>query len=393
MQRLNILFLSSWYPTKESPTNGNFVKRHAEAISLYHNVSVIHVCSDENISEIKLEESDDDGIYTIIAYYPKVKSDIAFISQYLKYKRYLKAFEIAYEKLKNKIGTPDLAHLNVIFPAGIIALHLKSKYNIPFITTEHWTGYMPSDNSYHGVSLKQITSKVISESSHITPVSEQLKESMIIHGLNGRYSVIPNVVDIATFNILPAVTKKTDSFLHISTLDERQKNISGILHSFYAAWKENSNIKLNIIGNGENKKKAEALSKELGILNQSVFFLGLKNSTEIIQHLNEARALLMFSNYETFSCVIAEAWSCGTPVIASMSGGIENKITKENGILISPKNEKALKNAILKMANPNLNFNREEIRKFAVENFSYDSVGKKISDIYASIISNNNISS
>ncbi len=387
MQKLNVLFLSSWYPTKESPTNGNFVKRHAEAVALCHNVSVIYVCSDENISQIKIEESNSDGLYTIIAYYPKVKNKIPFISQYLKYKRYLKAFEVAYEILKNKIGTPHITHLNIVFPAGLLAFHLKSKYKIPFVTTEHWTGYMPSDNSYRGVILKNNTSKIIAESSHITTVSEQLKESMITHGLNGKYSSVPNVVDTEVFNILPAITKKDTTFLHISTLDERQKNISGILRSFHSALKENPNIKLNIIGNGENRKNAEILAKELGILNQSVFFLGLKSTNEIVQHLNESRALIMFSNYETFSCVIAEAWSCGTPVIASLSGGIENKITKENGLLISPKNETEFKNAILEMSNPNLIFNQASIRAFAVENYSYPIVGEKFSDIYASIIS------
>lgn len=45
IQRLKILALCSWYPNDFNPTLGNFVKKHAEAASLYNDVvslSVFH---------------------------------------------------------------------------------------------------------------------------------------------------------------------------------------------------------------------------------------------------------------------------------------------------------------------------------------------------------------
>lgn len=391
MGKLHVLFLSSWYPSSLFPTDGIFVKRHAKAVSHYCKVSVIHVCSDETISEIKIEKSMDDGIFTLIAYYPKVKTGIPFIKQLKQSRLYLSAFKKAFEILKENAGMPVIAHLNVVFPAGLLAFHLKSKYNIPFITTEHWTGYLPSDNNYKGASLKRITSKIIAQSSHITTVSKDLRDAMLSHNLKGDYSVVPNVVDTNAFMPSTGEQLQTTKFIHISTLDERQKNISGLLRAFHSAFLQNKNIQLTIIDDGTeaNRKQAEKQANELGLLNQSVFFLGQKTPSEIVQYINASRALLMFSNYETFSCVIAEAWSCGIPVIASLSGGIENKITQDNGILISPKDEKALTNAILEMANPELTFNREVIREYAVKNFSYEVVGKNFSDIYESVISKN----
>ena len=41
-KRHKILFISSWFPNKLEPTNGNFVQRHAEAVSLLHDVEVLH---------------------------------------------------------------------------------------------------------------------------------------------------------------------------------------------------------------------------------------------------------------------------------------------------------------------------------------------------------------
>ena len=47
-KKLNILFLSSWYPNRVLPTLGNFVQKHAEAVALYEHVIALYVCSDAN---------------------------------------------------------------------------------------------------------------------------------------------------------------------------------------------------------------------------------------------------------------------------------------------------------------------------------------------------------
>ena len=53
---LNILFLSSWYPSRAHTTNGNFIKRHAEAISLKHKLFVLYVQSDINAKKIDIND-------------------------------------------------------------------------------------------------------------------------------------------------------------------------------------------------------------------------------------------------------------------------------------------------------------------------------------------------
>jgi len=44
--KINVLFVSSWYPTRDKPTAGNFVQKHAEAVALYASVDVLHVAFD-----------------------------------------------------------------------------------------------------------------------------------------------------------------------------------------------------------------------------------------------------------------------------------------------------------------------------------------------------------
>ena len=41
-----VLWLSSWYPTKTVPFNGDFIQRHAYAASLYQNIILVHTIHD-----------------------------------------------------------------------------------------------------------------------------------------------------------------------------------------------------------------------------------------------------------------------------------------------------------------------------------------------------------
>ena len=46
--KLNVLFICGWYPSRVLTNNGDFIQRHAEAVSLKQNVSVLHIITDEN---------------------------------------------------------------------------------------------------------------------------------------------------------------------------------------------------------------------------------------------------------------------------------------------------------------------------------------------------------
>jgi glycosyltransferase involved in cell wall biosynthesis len=97
-------------------------------------------------------------------------------------------------------------------------------------------------------------------------------------------------------------------------------------------------------------------------------------------------ALLMFSNYENFPCVIAESMMSGKPVISSNVNGIPEHVYEENGILVDPRDEEALGNAIVAFTTGELGFDSKKIRAYAMEHFSYKGVGEKFTNIYRSIL-------
>lgn len=384
----HILFISSWYPNRNNPTHGIFNKEFAKAAALYNKVSVLHVCSDENMhSETEFVESTENNIYTLIVYYKKIKS-LPFINLFLKRKKVLQLVDIGFSKLMSRVGRPDLIQLNVVMPMGVAAHHLSKKHNIPFVVNEGWSGYLPEDGSYKGFIQKYFTKKIISKAEVIMPVSNQLMKAMQNQGLRGNYKVVPNVVDINLFVpnenfFLNSFTK----FFHVSSLNDPQKNISGIIRAFSNALKSNTDMELTIIGEGENRSEFEKLTKELNT-SHKIKFIGRLMNERLVDEINKHEALIMFSNYETFSLTAAEAWACGKPVITSKAGGLTSEVSPKLGVMIEPNNETQLTQAILNFTKEKNKYGAETIRQFAVENFAKEKIAKQLTEIYRSVLEN-----
>ena len=370
------------------PTHGIFNRYFADAAALYNKISVLHVCSDDGIkTDFECIESEENNIITITVYYKKIKSSFPFISQVKKRNRVIKAFELGYEKLIAKTGVPDLMQLNVIMPMGIGVYHLSKKYHIPYVINENWSGYTAEDGNYKGFTQQFFTRKIVKEAKVIMPTSDYLKQAMLSHGLNGNYSVIPNVVNAHVFapqNNIPNIN--ITRLIHISSLNDREKNVSGLIRAFNIALQKNPALELNIIGEGIDKSEYQKLVSKLR-LDSKIKFKGRLMSKDLVKEINANDALIMFSNYETFCLVIIEAFACGKPVITSNAGAIKGYMTRDLGIMVNKKNEEQLTNAILDFTINKEKYNPQLIREYAVGNYSYEIIGQKLNEIYNGALS------
>jgi len=71
--RLKILFIPAWYPSKQNSVAGIFIKEHAKAVSLFNEVVVLY---SEGIDHLiknfyKIENNIEDGIRTLCLRYRK----------------------------------------------------------------------------------------------------------------------------------------------------------------------------------------------------------------------------------------------------------------------------------------------------------------------------------
>jgi len=91
------------------------------------------------------------------------------------------------------------------------------------------------------------------------------------------------------------------------------------------------------------------------------------------------------SNLETFSVVTAEALANGKPVVATRCGGPETFVNDKTGILVEPKNQKQLEDAILYMIKHYKDYNPQYLSDSIKKDYNSKIIGKKFFDIYLKI--------
>lgn len=97
------------------------------------------------------------------------------------------------------------------------------------------------------------------------------------------------------------------------------------------AWNAVPGLGLKIIGDGALRQDLQAVAAERGV---AVEFLGVQDRTTVLSVVGKARFLVVPSQwYETFGMVVMEAYSCGTPVLVSRLGALEEIVAEgETGL-------------------------------------------------------------
>ncbi|GAB5540169.1 MAG: hypothetical protein Salg2KO_22720 [Salibacteraceae bacterium] len=200
-----------------------------------------------------------------------------------------------------------------------------------------------------------------------------------------RFRRISNTADAKTYKPHAHVNQgpKSNSIVHISSLDDRQKNFSSILKSAKSFRELGFDFTLDVIGKGEELEAHQKEAKRLGI-DKNVIFHGLQSKEKIADFLRKARFLVLFSNYETQSCVAIESIMCGTPVLTSNIGGVNEVINSTNGILIEPFHHNSLLDGLVNMWNTAEQFDSRQIAK-AAKQYNYEHIGKDFHDMYQSV--------
>jgi glycosyltransferase involved in cell wall biosynthesis len=386
-RKYHILFLSGWYPNRTAPTLGNFVEKHAESAALYNTVSALHVTSDKNCTGTsEIVQTEKQGVLTVIVYYKKVESKLPIVSHAIKLQRYMKAHELGLQRIIEQRGMPDLIHQNVLYPSGLVAWLWKKKLGLPYIITEHSTDWLP-EKAAQARGNQRLKRMIASGAALITTVSEDLRDAMKNAGINNEFEVVNNVADTALFFPPIQQPNRPFRFLHISTLDDRHKNISGMLRAVKKLSEKRKDFQALFLGDGDTTPHIR-YAAELGILNTFAIFDGAKTTAEVAAMMREADCFLMFSNYENFPCVIVESFASGIPVIASDVGGISEHVKEGKGFLVAAQDEQELvKKMEIMIGGPQLE-TAHKLHEYARSEFSFEAVGKKFQTIYNRIISN-----
>ncbi len=174
---------------------------------------------------------------------------------------------------------------------------------------------------------------------------------------------------------------------HLNKENVNRKSIWTILKAVPYVLAEFPDTKFVIIG--RHMDAYEELQKfvEQSELCNNIEFPGLVGHDEKIDYFHRAMVYVQPTKHEAFGVAIAEAMSCGLPVISSKVGAVP-EVLGDCGLYTDPNNPKELADKIIMLlSNENL---REELGKKArrriLQNFTYQRRKQEIQDILNRII-------
>jgi len=149
-----------------------------------------------------------------------------------------------------------------------------------------------------------------------------------------------------------------------------------------------SKVQLDVVGDTEDESGYVAGMKELitsyGLGKQVTLHGHIADREQLRQLYRKADVLVLPSLYETFGIVLLEAMSFGLPIISTTAGAIPELVKNgETGILVPPKDPRALANAITKLIDSRpkrkqYGLNGIQHFKTAKHIYSWDAVGKRV---------------
>jgi glycosyltransferase involved in cell wall biosynthesis len=335
----SVLSISSWFPTKDNPLLGNFILKHLKIIAEIQPTTWLIIEGVKNEAFVPFQTSHDGKLKIVRIQY--IKSNRSFIN-YFQEKKILKKYLNENNKFSLIIG-------NVIFPKAYLFLAAKKTLNVDLIIIEHSAIYRETEYKRWNFKTKYLHKKAIRACKYIVAVSEFLKKEIEFIFPEANVKVIPNVVDDVFFKENHPQTSSTLKFLHVSNLDEKYKNVIGIFRSFKRLVDLDLKIvELLIISDIVSEEHLNWVKENH--LENHIHFKGPLSSEGIAQEMSTSNALVHFSNYETFSCVLAEAMVSNLPII-STKVGILHSTNTENVIIVT--DEESLFQAMLGIGETN----------------------------------------
>ena len=275
---------------------------------------------------------------------------------------------------------PDVVHAHWWFPNGLAAAWVARMSGVPLVTTLHGTDVRMARN----IAVSRPAFRhVLQQSSAVTAVSRWLAaEAQAI------VSIKPPLVapmPVATELFEPGTRdERTRRLLFVGRLTPQKG--TELLVSALAQLP--ADIALDIVGDGPERARLEALASEIGV-RARVTFHGAVKQFELAPFYRRACAVVVPSSEEGLGLVAVEAQLCETPVIAFDSGGLPDVVQHDRtGLLVKERSAEALAASIrglLERADQGAALG-EAGRLHALATFAPESVARRYADVYRSVI-------
>ncbi len=387
---MHVLIVPSWYPTSEAPLNGIYFAEQARCLSR-HGLQVGVVYPEQQSlrclswsalrkKHFQTEWDEEHGVPTLRRYgwnvwsrFPpglrcRVRSAIRLVHRYVE-----------------RYGVPDVLHAQSGRWAGAAAARIGRQYSVPFVLTEHFSGFFrdaifPWRQALVREGYRHATvCSAVSTSLRDTLASKNLATASDIH-------LHPNLAPTSFFSPPPGGRPVPPPF-HVVTIARLslRKNVGGLLDAVAPLATDPSDsapsLVLSVVGDGPERSRLERKAQHLG-LGKQVRFLGRLDRAAVRDVLRAAHAFVLPSFHETFGVVLLEAMATGLPVVATESGGPEDLVTPDTGLLVPPDDPDALCEALRTLRRTRSSFDATTIRRYTHEQYGSEAFAERTHSLY-----------
>ncbi|MBA7715222.1 Phosphatidyl-myo-inositol mannosyltransferase [subsurface metagenome] len=203
----------------------------------------------------------------------------------------------------------------------------------------------------------------------------------------GSYHIIPNGIDLERFSPdVSPIDRFGDGKLNILFVGrlESRKGLNYLLKAYRRVKQEIPNSRLIIVGPGTRLRKKYEKEVRRNDL-RDVVFVGYVDLGELPRYYKTADIFCSpATGRESFGIVLLEAMALGKPIVASNIDGYASVMTHgAEGLLVPPKDEKALAQALISlMANESLRQQMGARGRLTAEGYDWKHIAQRILDYY-----------
>ena len=208
----------------------------------------------------------------------------------------------------------------------------------------------------------------------------------------GYYNIIPNGVDLEHFSPSVApIDRFCDGKINILFVGrlEKRKGLDYLLKAYQKVKKEFPGLRLIIVGPGTRLRRKYERWIRRNRLND-VVFEGYVPHDELPRYYKTADIFCSpATGRESFGIVLLEAMAVGKPIVATNIEGYAGVMTHgQEGLLVEPKDDKALAQALASLIND------EPLRQqmaargmLTAQQYSWEKIARRVLDYYMRILS------
>jgi glycosyltransferase involved in cell wall biosynthesis len=159
----------------------------------------------------------------------------------------------------------------------------------------------------------------------------------------GRISVVPNGIDLETFQAHETAAREPSTLLFVGNTDDQRKGADVLLEALARLPEA---VRLRIVDEDHPVRAlAPKAVARLG-LEARVIFTGRLTPEALAREYRRCTMLVQPSRFEGFGLPAAEAMACGAPVVAARAGAVAEVVPPQAGVLVPPGDAHALAAAI-----------------------------------------------